>query len=63
VNLNDTVVLRYDTFDPDDGTDKINTWGVGYLHYLDEGTRFRLVLEDNDQDNGRVVTAEFQAKY
>jgi hypothetical protein len=63
MNPTDTLVLRYDTYDPDDNTDKINTWGVGYLHYIDEGARLRLAYEDNDQDKGRVVTAEVQVKY
>lgn len=59
----ETVVFRYDSFDPDDGTDTINTWGVAFLHQIDEGARLRLAFEDNDQKDGRVITAEVQVKY
>lgn len=59
----DTIVVRYDSFDPDDGSDQINTWGMAFLHHLNEGTRLRLAFEDNDQKEGRVLTAEVQAKY
>ena len=62
-NPQDTVVFRYDSFDPDDGTDTIHTCGVALLHQLDEGARLRLAFEDNDQKDGRVITAEVQVKY
>jgi hypothetical protein len=51
IGANDVGVVKYDVFDPntDVSDDNLTRWHLGWIHYLDNQTRFKLFYEFNDE--------------
>ncbi len=53
----DTIVARYDTYDPDDPAStygKLSAWNVGLIHHLDDATKVKVFYEFNKEQRNRI---------